>query len=133
MAGRGSWDEGALEYAGLSRVRLDALLEELLGRVNEIMDHQERLRALLDAVVGIGADLDLNSTLDRIVTAACELVGARYGALGVVGHDRKRLVRFITHGVTAEEISAIGPYPEGHGLLGLLIEHPEPIRMRDLA
>ncbi|TDW77267.1 GAF domain-containing sensor histidine kinase [Kribbella pratensis] len=132
-AGRGSWDEGALEYAGLSRVRLDALLQELLGRVDEIMDYQERLRALLDAVVGIGADLDLNSTLDRIVTAACELAGARYGALGVVGPDGKRLVRFITHGVTDQEIAAIGPYPEGHGILGLLIEHPEPIRLHDLA
>ncbi|RZU11304.1 histidine kinase/DNA gyrase B/HSP90-like ATPase [Kribbella rubisoli] len=132
-SGRGSWDEGALEYAGLSRVRLDALLQELLGRVDEIMEYQERLRALLDAVVGIGADLDLNSTLDRIVTAACELAGARYGALGVVGPDGKRLVRFITRGVTDEEIAAIGPYPEGHGILGLLIEHPEPIRLHDLA
>jgi signal transduction histidine kinase len=122
-----------LEYAGLSRVRLDALLQELLGRVDEIMEYQERLRALLDAVVGIGADLDLNSTLDRIVTAACELAGARYGALGVVGPDGRRLVRFITRGVTDEEIAAIGPYPEGHGILGLLIEHPEPIRMHDLA
>ncbi|MER7246903.1 GAF domain-containing protein [Kribbella sp. NPDC000426] len=131
--GRGTWDEGALEYAGLSRVRLDALLQELLGRVDEIMEYQERLRALLDAVVGIGADLDLNSTLDRIVSAACELAGARYGALGVVGPDGKRLVRFITHGVTDDEIAAIGPYPEGHGILGLLIEHPEPIRMHDLA
>ena len=46
-------------------------------------DHVDR--ALLDAVVGIGTDLDLSSTLDRIVTAACELVEARYGALGVVG------------------------------------------------
>ncbi|MET9273539.1 GAF domain-containing protein [Kribbella sp. NPDC003557] len=132
-AARGTWDEGALEYAGLSRVRLDALLQELLGRVDEIMEYQERLRALLDAVVGIGADLDLNSTLDRIVTAACELVGAQYGALGVVGPDGKRLVRFITHGVTEGEIAAIGPYPEGHGILGLLIEHPEPLRMHDLA
>jgi signal transduction histidine kinase len=131
--GRGTWDEGALEYAGLSRVRLDALLQELLGRVNEIMEHQDRLRALLDAVVGIGADLDLNSTLDRIVTAACELADARYGALGVVGRDGRRLVRFITHGVTDAEIAAIGPYPEGHGILGLLIEHPESIRMHDLS
>ena len=114
-------------------MRLDALLQELLGRVDEIMDTQERLRALLDAVVGIGADLDLNSTLDRIVTAACELAGARYGALGVVGPDGKRLVRFITHGVTDDEIAAIGPYPEGHGILGLLIDHPEPIRLHDLA
>ncbi|MFG1911991.1 GAF domain-containing protein [Kribbella sp. NPDC048928] len=132
-AGRGTWDEGALEYAGLSRVRLDALLQELLGRVNEIMEYQDRLRALLDAVVGIGADLDLNSTLDRIVSAACELADSRYGALGVVGPDGKRLVRFITHGVTDDEIAAIGPYPEGHGILGLLIEHPEPLRMHDLA
>jgi signal transduction histidine kinase len=130
---RNTWDEGALEFAGLSRVRLDALLQELLGRVDDIMDSQERLRALLDAVVGIGADLDLNSTLDRIVTAACELVGARYGALGVVGADGKRLVRFITHGVTDEEIAAIGPYPEGHGILGLLIDHPTPLRLSDLA
>ncbi|HZX04648.1 GAF domain-containing protein [Kribbella sp.] len=130
---QGGWDEGALEYAGLSRVRLDALLQELLGRVDQIMEYQERLRALLDAVVGIGADLDLNSTLDRIVTAACELAGARYGALGVVGPDGKRLIRFITHGVTDDEIAAIGPYPEGHGILGLLIEHPEPIRLHDLA
>ncbi|GAA1521334.1 GAF domain-containing sensor histidine kinase [Kribbella lupini] len=130
---KASWDEGALEFAGLSRVRLDALLQELLGRVDEIMDSQERLRALLDAVVGIGADLDLNSTLDRIVTAACELVGARYGALGVVGPDGKRLSRFITHGVDADQIAQIGPYPEGHGILGLLIEHPEPLRLTDLS
>ncbi len=128
-----SWDEGALEFAALSRVRLDSLLQELLGRVDEIMESQERLRALLDAVVGIGADLDLTSTLDRIVTAACELVGARYGALGVVGHDGKRLVRFVTHGVSADEIAAIGPYPEGHGLLGLLIDHPTSLRLTDLA
>jgi signal transduction histidine kinase len=127
------WDEGALEFAGLSRVRLDALLQELLGRVDEIIDSQERLRALLDAVVVIGADLDLTSTLDRIITSACELVGARYGALGVVGPDGKRLSRFITHGVTADEIAAIGPLPEGHGLLGLLIDHPEPLRLRDLS
>lgn len=42
----------------------------------------ERLRALLDAVVGLGTDLDLRSTLQRIVEAACALAGARYGALG---------------------------------------------------
>ncbi|WP_132212995.1 GAF domain-containing sensor histidine kinase [Kribbella steppae] len=89
-------------------------------------------KALLDAVIGIGTDLDLSGTLDRIVTAACELVGARYGALGVVGPDGKRLVRFITHGVTEEEVAAIGPTPEGHGLLGLLIEQPVPLRLEDL-
>ncbi|WP_328997843.1 GAF domain-containing protein [Kribbella sp. NBC_00709] len=133
VGGGHTWDEGALDNAGLSRVRLDALLQELLGRVDDIMDSQERLRALLDAVVGIGADLDLNSTLDRIVSAACDLTGARYGALGVIRRDGKGLARFITRGIGADQIEQIGPYPEGHGILGLLIEHPEPLRLHDLS
>ena len=85
----------------LSRVRLDELLQEMLDRVGDVVTSRERLRALLDAVVGIGTDLDLRSTLQRIVQAACELVGARYGALGVIGADR-RLHDFITHGIDAE-------------------------------
>ena len=76
----GPWDEGTLEFAGLSRVRLDSLPQELLSRVDEMLDSQDWLRSLLDAVVSIGTDLDLNSALDRIVHAACELSGARYGA-----------------------------------------------------
>jgi len=117
----------------LSRVRLDALLQEVLGRVDEMLDSQDRLRALLDAVVSIGMDLDLNSALDRIVYAACELSGARYGALGVLRPDGERLASFITHGVTPEQVEAIGPYPEGHGILGLLIDNPEPLRLHEIA
>jgi signal transduction histidine kinase len=130
---RGGWADSTLEFAGLSRVRLDALLQEVLGRVDEMLDSQDRLRALLDAVVSIGTDLDLNSALDRIVYAACELSGARYGALGVLRPDGERLASFITHGVTPEQVEAIGPYPEGHGILGLLIDNPEPLRLHEIA
>ena len=48
------------------------------------------LRLLLDAVIGIGADLDLSATLRRIVDAATSLVDARYGALGVLDPHRHR-------------------------------------------
>jgi len=72
----------------LSWAGLDDLLHELLDRVGEVLTSRERLRALLDAVVGIGADLDLHSTLQRIVEAACRLANARYGAFGVIGADR---------------------------------------------
>jgi signal transduction histidine kinase len=115
----------------LSRVDLDALLHELLTRVGEVMTSRERLRALLDAVVGIGSDLDLRSTLERIVRAACKLADARYGALGVIGPDRM-LVEFINHGVTAQQRAEIGGLPRGHGVLGLLIEEPRPIRLDDI-
>jgi signal transduction histidine kinase len=115
----------------LSRVALDALLQELLARVGEVMTSRERLRALLDAVVAIGSDLDLHSTLERIVAAACTLAGARYGALGVIGADRM-LIEFINHGVTPEERAAIGELPRGHGVLGLLIDEPRSIRLQDI-
>src|SRR5690242_9117141 len=95
------WDAPSLHLSPLSRVRLDELLQELLDRVGEVATSRERLRALLDAVVGIGTDLDLHSTLLRIVQSACRLAGAQYGALGVIGPDRT-LVEFITHGIDPE-------------------------------
>ena len=52
-----------LSLAALSTVRLDELLQEVLDRVGDIVDSRERLRSLLDAVVGISTDLDLRSTL----------------------------------------------------------------------
>ncbi len=88
-------------------------------------------RALLDAVVAISSDLDMHSVLDRIVTAARELTGAQYGALGVLG-NAGGLVEFITVGLTDAQRAAIGPIPRGHGILGLLIDHPDPLRLRHL-
>jgi signal transduction histidine kinase len=121
----------SLGLSPLSRVRLDELLQEMLDRVGEVMTSRERLRALLDAVVGIGSDLDLRSTLQRIVEAACSLVGARYGALGIIGTDR-HLSDFITHGIDDATHAAIGDLPHGRGVLGLLITDPRPVRMPDI-
>src|SRR3954452_1406260 len=92
----------SLGLGPLSRVRLDELLQEMLDRVTDVMASRERLRGLLDAVVGIGTDLDLRSTLQRIIEAACALAGARYGALGVIGGDHTELSDFITHGIDPE-------------------------------
>src|ERR687883_241161 len=124
------WPAPSLGLPPLSRLKLDELLQEMLDRVGEVMASRERLRALLDAVVGIGTDLDLHSTLQRIVAAACRLAGADYGALGVIGPDRT-LVEFITQGIDEQAHRAIGDLPRGHGVLGLLIEDPKPIRLPD--
>jgi signal transduction histidine kinase len=131
QSGAASWEAPSLHLPPLSRVRLDELLQELLDRIGEVAASRERLRALLDAVVGIGTDLDLHSTLRRIVASACRLTDARYGALGVIGPDRT-LVDFITHGIDASLRQRIGDLPRGHGVLGLLIEDPRPIRLPDI-
>ncbi len=89
-------------------------------------------RRLLEAILPVASDLSLPVVLRRIVESACELVGARYGALGVLGPDQM-LSEFITVGADPETVRAIGPPPDGHGILGLLIVEPHPIRLRDLA
>ncbi|WP_425393550.1 GAF domain-containing protein [Actinokineospora enzanensis] len=114
----------------ISGLRLDELLRELHERLGELLHARDSLQGLLDAVMAVGAGLELDSTLQRIVRAAVGLVDARYGALGVLGDGG--LSRFVHEGIDAETRSHMGRLPEGRGLLGLLIEHPEPIRLLDL-
>lgn len=92
----------------------------------------EQLRRLLDAVMTVGSELRLPIVLRRIAEVATELVDARYGALGVLDHDRARLAEFITVGIDDEGVARIGRLPEGHGILGLLIVDPKPLRLPDL-
>lgn len=115
-----------------SRTPIDQLLGELASRVDEIVLGRERLRALLDAVISIGSDLELAAILDRIVAAACTLVNARYGALGVLD-DSGGLADFRTQGLTDAEIVALGDPPAGRGILGHIIKVPEPLRLEDLS
>ncbi len=91
-----------------------------------------RLVRLLDAVAAVAEGLDLDEVLDRTVVAACSLVDARFGALGVLDEGGTRLVRFVHHGLDPDEAAAIGHLPTGHGLLGHLIRDPRPLRLEDM-
>jgi signal transduction histidine kinase len=90
------------------------------------------LRKLVDAVLSISADLDLASVLQRIIEAAMDLVDARYGAIGVLDETKTVLSEFVTAGLDDETHRAIGDLPKGHGILGLLIVDPKPLRLPDL-
>src|ERR1700760_4131129 len=120
----------------LPHLQLDELLAELQGRLQAVLATRDRMRGLLEAVVAIGSRLDLESTLRRIVEAAVDLVDATYGALGVIGDDdggKRRVAEFIPAGLSRDEIARIHHWPEGRGLLGLLIDDPRPLRLADIA
>ncbi len=91
-----------------------------------------RDRVLIDAGLTLASELDLDAVLQRIVELATEITGATYGAIGVLSNDR-RIERFVTTGISDEERAAIGDPPTGHGILGLLIDIPQPIRFPDLS
>jgi signal transduction histidine kinase len=88
---------------------------------------------LVAAITSLGADLDLPVVLRRLTKAAVDLVGATYGALGVLSPDRSHLSAFITVGISDADAAEIGELPKGHGLLGVLIVEPEPVRLADLS
>lgn len=93
---------------------------------------EERLRALLHANASVVEQIDLPVVLRRIAEAAVVLVGARYGALGVIS-PHGGLEQFIHVGMDPEAVGEIGHLPAGHGLLGALIDDPRPIRLPHLA
>ncbi|NOH02777.1 MAG: GAF domain-containing protein [Chloroflexi bacterium] len=78
---------------------------------------QERLFALHAASLELVKDVSLETLLERIASTACEQVGARYGALGVLDDDGK-LERFIAVGMSESEIKRIAHPPVGLGLIG---------------
>ena len=77
---------------------------------------------LIDAILAVTTGLDLEHTLKTIVHTAMRLVGARYGALGVVGPSGKELERFIHEGIDDATRELIGPLPQGRGVLGVLLD-----------
>jgi signal transduction histidine kinase len=117
----------------LPQLRLDELLEELQARLDAARGTRDRVHSLLEAVLSVGRELDLEQVLRRITEAAAVLVDAEYAALGVIGPDGRQLSQFLTVGVSKEEIKAIGPFPSGHGILGELIRHPEPLRLAKIS
>lgn len=116
----------------IPRLELDQLLEQLIERAQDVRVAQDRLRGLLRANRMLIGDLTLPVVLRRIVEAARELVHARYAALGVIAPDGG-LEQFIHIGMDDSVLERIGHLPEGKGLLGALIEDPQPIRLRTLA
>ena len=92
----------------------------------------DSLTRMLGAFMAVGSELSLPVVLRRIVDVARELVDARYGALGVLDPTRTRIDEFLTSGMDEATVAAIGAPPAGHGIIGLLIADPRPIRLPDL-
>jgi two-component system, NarL family, sensor histidine kinase DevS len=115
----------------LSQLRLRELLAEVQDRIDMIVEGRDRLDGLVEAMLVVTSGLELDATLRTIVETAIQLVDARYGALGVrgQGHD---LVEFVYQGIDDDGRALIGDLPQGRGVLGVLIDDPQPIRLDNI-
>lgn len=91
-----------------------------------------QLSALVEAGMVLASELDLDALLQRIADLSREVVGASYGAVGVVGTDGE-LARFVYSGIDQETADQIGEPPSGRGVLGALLEQNRPLRLREIS
>ncbi len=92
----------------------------------------QQLLELDEAALALTGELDLPRLLQRIVDAARDLTGARYGALGILRPDGS-LEYFLTSGLDPEQGARIGALPRGVGLLGVMSREARPVRVDRIA
>lgn len=95
-------------------------------------DTAQQLARLIDVGRSLVAELNLPKVLDRVLEVAREITGARYAALGILDEQKRELEQFLTVGIEEEQRARIGSLPRGHGVLGLLIRDPKPLRLEDV-
>lgn len=120
-----------LQFPEQRRSELERTIGELLDRAHLVLAAEGRLRSLLRASQVVVENLELEQVLRHIAEAAVALVNAQYGALGVIDRDGL-LEQFIHVGMPDDIANEIGHLPEGHGILGAVIESEHPIRLDDL-
>lgn len=101
-----------------------------MGTVDGVNVRNE-LRDVSAAVLAVTAHLSVRDVLTTILSAARKLVGARYAALGVPD-AHGGFAEFLADGLSDEEWDAIGPLPQQHGILGLMLCDPNPVRFANI-
>jgi signal transduction histidine kinase len=91
----------------------------------------ERLEKLLEVGRSLVSDLDLGSTLTRMLELGRELTGARFAAVGIFATDRRELEHFLTSGAEPRGGSRTEA-PAGFELLELVGESAQPLRLVDV-
>jgi signal transduction histidine kinase len=120
-----------LYEAVVNRIVTIVALAFVQEREKAISRGREQLEALVEAGMTLTAERSLESVLQRITEVACRLLGARYGALGVL-NGQGGLEQFVTTGLGEVDRERIGRLPLGEGILGVVVQEGRPLRLRDL-
>ncbi|HBY93816.1 MAG TPA: hypothetical protein DEP84_07565, partial [Chloroflexi bacterium] len=88
------------------------------------------LQTLYETSLTLTATLSVEALLKSVVDRARQLTGAQIGALGVLDSEGN-LRSFMTSGLDPSQ-ERLGPRPQGHGILGLLLRDGPTIRLADI-
>jgi PAS domain S-box-containing protein len=121
----------------LTVARSASSIADVEHHVRQLTDRELDHSVVLNAAQRVALDILSSHTgveaLRNIAIAARKLTGAMYAAIGVARPDGKGLLEFITTGISSADEARIGKLPVGLGILGMLLERSEPLRIDSLA
>ncbi len=115
-----------------NRILVIVALAFLQEREGVVRRGVEQLQALVDAGMVLAKELSVESVLQNIAEVARKVLGAKYGAVGMLNEGGEGLGQFITVGIDEETKARIGALPVGKGILGVLVRDAKPLRLKDL-
>ncbi|MFQ5989724.1 MAG: ATP-binding protein [Candidatus Methylomirabilales bacterium] len=115
-----------------NRILVIVALAFLQEREGVVRRGVEQLQALVEGGMVLAKELSLESVLKKIAEVACKVLGAKYGAVGVLNEDGGGLSHFVTVGIDEETEARIGALPVGKGILGVVVRDGKPLRLKDL-
>jgi diguanylate cyclase (GGDEF)-like protein/PAS domain S-box-containing protein len=112
---------GAGRPAAVAHEHLRLVTDKLSKTADRLHDTNERLAALIELNLRLASEMDAQRLLEQVCLGARQLLGAKYGALGVVDRESFRTTRFVTSGMPTSLAKAFGLPPLDRGILGTVM------------
>ncbi len=109
-----------------------AVFKVIRGMQERLHSQNRELLALHRASLDIYGELSLDTVLQKVVDQARQLLEAKYGAVSVID-ESGRIKEFVVSGVSPEERARIGDPPHGHGVLGLVLQKGQRLRLPEVS
>jgi diguanylate cyclase (GGDEF)-like protein/PAS domain S-box-containing protein len=103
------------------REHLRLVTDKLSQTAEELQAANEHLTALIDFNLHLASERDPLHLLDEVGRGARELIGAKYGCLGVRDKNDDKTAYFVTSGISADIAAKLEQPPLEKGILGAVI------------
>jgi PAS domain S-box-containing protein len=111
---------------------LQVVSAKLTAKIGELGGVNLRLSELIALGMEIGAERNPQRLLEKFCESARKILNAEYAAVRILAKDGKSLKHFITSGMDSETVARLGSPPTGEGILRVLLNERQTIRLRDL-
>jgi methyl-accepting chemotaxis protein len=127
-AGSGAYEPAGLHAAG----EVGELAHSLRSMSDTVVRSVDELQSIMSMMKRISEENDLDGSLRKFLIEIRESIGAKYAAVSVFDENGD-VAKFMTEGMSEEQIERIPHLPEGKGLLGHVQQHQETVRLEEMS